>query len=87
MKMVIDGFAENARPKCVFCNAPWSDGMIKIMAASETSIGYYDAVDGVTTTILIDITCNGCKRTIYRKECIKDTYAGGDLDTYALGDL
>lgn len=64
----IDGFVPGSRPICGFCNAPWTEDMIKVMSEAELEYGYYnDAyVDAVTTNI--DITCENCKRLIYRKE-------------------
>ena len=74
------GFAPGARPICVFCNAPWTDNMIEVLAQTEVECGYYEGdIDGVDTTIRIDITCESCNRLIYRKECVKRTsaWAGG----------
>jgi hypothetical protein len=67
----LDGFVEGAAPLCVFCNAPWTDDMIKIYIEGQFDFGYYPgefSVDGYDTTI--DITCSSCERLVYRKEVI-----------------
>ena len=71
----MSGFEPGARPLCVFCSKPWTDGMIKIMAQSEVSTGYYGDPDGVDTIATIDITCESCDRLIYRKEVRGETMA------------
>lgn len=66
----LDGFAEGGRPICVFCNAPWTDDMVKVYAKAELEYGYYPGdvtLDHVDTTV--DVTCTSCQRLIYRKEC------------------
>lgn len=70
----IDGFAPGARPLCVFCSAPWTDDMIKILHKTEVERGYYEGdIDDVDVSAKIDITCEACKRLIYRKEVVKRT--------------
>ncbi len=65
-------------PLCVFCNAPWTDDMLKVMAASEVEPGYYPGeIDGVQSVINIDVTCSSCNRLVYRKECVANTGAYG----------
>jgi len=56
-------------PLCVFCNAPWTDEMLKVLAETETEPGYYGETYVVGTDITIDVTCSSCKRLVYRKEC------------------
>lgn len=69
-----DGFQPGARPVCAFCNAPWTDDMIKVLADSEIEWGYYPGeTEGVNVTTNIDITCETCKRLIYRKEIVQHT--------------
>jgi hypothetical protein len=68
-----DGFVFKP-PLCVFCNAPWTDDMIKVLARSEVSTGYYGDPDGVETEATIDVTCSSCKRLIYRKEVRGETW-------------
>lgn len=70
----VDGFAPGARPICVYCNKPWSDDMISVMNMTEVENGYYPGdIDGVDVDTKIDITCDGCKRLIYRKEVRRHT--------------
>lgn len=52
-------------PLCVFCNAPWTDDMMKAYAEADVSFGDYGSVDGIEITI--DVTCSTCKRLVYRK--------------------
>ena len=62
----IDGWVKP--PLCVFCNAPWTDDMVTVMAEAEMENGYYGDswVDHIDATV--DITCSSCKRLVYRKE-------------------
>lgn len=76
--MEIDGFAPGARPLCVFCSAPWTDEMIKVLASTEIEHGYYGVIEGVDVSFNIDIECEGCKRLIYRKECTRRTDGRGE---------
>jgi hypothetical protein len=65
----IDGFVPEARPICVFCNAPWTDDMISVLAKTELERGYYEGeIDAVEVWVNMDITCSSCERLIYRKE-------------------
>lgn len=67
-------------PICVFCNAPWTDDMVKVFATAYEYHGYYDGdiwVNRVDTSI--EITCSSCKRLVYKKELTEvpfDTEAG-----------
>lgn len=65
----VSGFLPGARPICGFCNAPWTDDMLRLMAEADIENGYYEGdyyVNGVDA--VIDITCSSCTRLIYRKE-------------------
>ncbi len=73
-KKNLDGFAKGSRPICGFCNAPWTDDMIRVLAESEVSTGYYGDPDGVATKATIDVNCHGCQRLIYRKQVEGDTW-------------
>lgn len=56
-------------PLCVFCNAPWTDDMVKVFATAHEYHGYYEGevwVSGVDT--VVDVTCAACNRLVYRKE-------------------
>jgi hypothetical protein len=56
-------------PLCVFCNAPWTDDMVKIFAQASMYHGYYEGdiwVEGIAASL--DVTCGSCGRLVYRKE-------------------
>ena len=73
-----DGFVDGGAPICGFCNAPWTDDMVKILHKAEAERGYYEGdIDGIDVMIKIDVTCESCKRLIYRKECRKRTIGSG----------
>jgi len=55
-------------PLCVFCNAPWTDEMLKVSAQAELDWGYYGdaSVDYIDANI--DVVCSSCGQLVYRKE-------------------
>lgn len=63
-----DGFESGARPICVFCNAPWTDAMIRVydIDAIHGEDSYDFGPEDQRATV--DITCSSCNRLIYRKE-------------------
>lgn len=67
-KAEVDGFAPGARPICVFCNAPWTDDMIRVydIDASHGEGSYDFGPEDQRATV--DIICGSCDRLIYRKE-------------------
>ena len=68
MNEEVDGFAQGARPLCVFCNTPWTDEMINIhdIDACHGEGSYDFGPENQTATL--DITCSSCGKLIYRKE-------------------
>lgn len=70
----LDGFAPGGRPICVFCNAPWTDDMIKGYSDATEETGYYGESYIISIDTTIDITCSSCNRLVYRKEI--RTYGG-----------
>ena len=55
-------------PLCVFCNTPWTDEMVKVLANAELADGYYGESHVDTIDVKIDVTCSTCHRLVYRKE-------------------
>ena len=68
------------KPLCVFCNVPWTDDMVRVLATAEVETGYYpgDPVSVEAIDACIDVTCSTCNRLVYRKEIriVSDTYNG-----------
>lgn len=63
----IDGFAKEAAPICVFCNARWTDEMVNIEARSGGGGCDTCGMDG-EANYRVEIKCHSCKRVIYIKE-------------------
>lgn len=57
-----DDDGDVTRILCPFCSAPWTDAMVKIW--HETSGCPSDTYE---VDVYLDITCDTCKRLIYRK--------------------
>lgn len=56
-------------PLCVFCNAPWTDDMMKAWGEAAIESGYYEGDYSVEhIDVVIDVTCSSCNRLVYRKE-------------------
>lgn len=56
-------------PLCVWCGAPWTDEMVKVLAEAEIENGYYEgdySVEGID--VCIDVTCGSCGKAVYKKE-------------------
>lgn len=65
-------------PLCVWCSAPWTDGMVKIFADAEMYHGYYEGDISVERiTVDIEVTCSSCKRLVYKKELGEVPHTGG----------
>ena len=62
----VDGWVKP--PLCVFCNAPWTNDMLKISAQAEMETGYYGDSWCESINATIDIVCPSCNRLVYRKE-------------------
>ena len=64
----MSGFEPGARPICGFCNAPWTDDMIRVfdIDARHGADSYDFGPEDQQATV--DITCTSCDRLIYRKE-------------------
>lgn len=68
MDKKVDGFAPGARPICVFCNAPWTDDMVRCYDIDAVhGEGSYD-FGPEDQRATVDIVCSSCDRLIYRKE-------------------
>lgn len=55
-------------PLCVFCSAPWTDDMVKVLAEAEMEFGYYGDSYVDYIDVVVDVTCSTCRRLVYRKE-------------------
>lgn len=49
---------------CPFCSRPWDEQMVELYAHASSGCD----TCGPEIEAYVDITCGGCKRTIYRKE-------------------
>jgi hypothetical protein len=66
----VDGFVMRP-PLCVFCDAPWTSDMLKVMAEAELEDGYYgDTYLSGQGVAHVEIICGSCKRLIYRKDIL-----------------
>ena len=76
---IIEGFQPGARPICVFCNAPWSDKMIRVFDVdAQHGEGSYDfGPEDMEATV--EIKCHSCGRLIYKKEFRADYGRGTEL--------
>ncbi len=62
-----DEAASPPPPLCVFCNAPWTDDMLKVFAEAEIEDGYYDSYTLRDVDVSIDVKCSTCGRLVYQK--------------------
>jgi hypothetical protein len=51
----------------VFCNAPWTDDMLKIFAEAEIEDGYYGEYYLRHVDVSISVKCSSCGRLVYQK--------------------
>lgn len=74
-----EGFQPGARPICVFCNAPWTDEMIRVYDVdAQHGEGSYDfGPENMEATL--EIKCSSCDRLIYKKEFRASHGRGTDL--------
>ena len=63
-----DAAATPPPPLCVFCNAPWTDDMLKVFGQTELEDGYYGETYLRDTDLSIDVVCSSCKRLVYKKQ-------------------
>lgn len=58
------------RPKCIWCNAPWTDDNIRVeevyAGGGCDTCGYGTIVSGT-----INIVCHVCNKLMYQKEFVK----------------
>ena len=75
----VEGFQPGARPICVFCNAPWTDEMIRVFDVdAQHGDGSYDfGPQDMEATV--EIKCKSCERLIYKKEFRANSGRGVDL--------
>lgn len=63
-----EGFVEDGRPICVFCNAKWTDAMIRVYDVDAAhGEGSYD-YGPEDQTASVEIICESCHRLIYKKQ-------------------
>lgn len=81
MTKKLDGFVEDARPICVFCNEPWTDDMFKTYVQTEIEHGYYAGdIDGVQVWVDMNIDCASCDRLIYQKRVYAQNARYGSVE-------
>lgn len=66
---------EECNMLCAYCWAKRSGKMMTQMTDYELEWGYYEDVEWVESTIMVDIYCEECKKLLYRKEIINKSYA------------